>query len=120
QFNDAFVAELDASGHALWSRAFASAPGSYGNGVAIDASGSVIVAGDFGGTVDFGGGPVMAASSNDAFVAKYDAGGAYRWSRDFGSASGTATALKIGVDASGNVLLPVIEQGGAVDFGCGA
>ena len=43
----------------------------WGSGVAVDGSGNAVVAGDFQGTVNFGGGNIVSAGSYDIFVAKY-------------------------------------------------
>ena len=52
-----------------WSQRFGDASDQRSRGVAADASGNVIVAGFFGGTVDFGGGPLLSAGSFDIYVA---------------------------------------------------
>jgi hypothetical protein len=71
--NDIFVAKLDPSGAALWSQSFGAAsfaPG--GRSIASDASGSVITAGSFGGTIDFGGGPLVCKGTSNAFLLKLE------------------------------------------------
>jgi hypothetical protein len=52
--------------------------------VAVDGAGNVLLTGDFDGTVDFGGGPLTSAGSDDIFVAKLDAQGNHLWSKRFG------------------------------------
>ena len=70
---ETFVAKLSGVDAAhTWSKGFGGAPG-YGNighGLAMDASGNVLVTGFIGGTVDFGGGPVTSAGSSDIFLLK--------------------------------------------------
>ena len=65
-----YVARLSAAFAPLWSRRF----GGLGNtdvlGVATDDGGNVLLAGDYAGTVDFGGGPFQSAGEYDAFVLK--------------------------------------------------
>lgn len=87
-------------------------------GVALDAAGSAIVAGDFRETLDLGGGPLTAAGIASLFVAKFDPTGEHLWSRAFGS--GLARGADIAVDAQGNVLLIGEFQRGDIDFGGGA
>ena len=101
----------------LWSKGL----GGFGNdvpfGVAVDASGNVVVVGDFQNAVDFGGGTFVSAGSRDIYVAKYDANGLHQWSKRFGSA-GDDIGLNVAVDASGNVFVTGWFAG-AVDFGGG-
>jgi hypothetical protein len=106
----AFVARFDASGAHQWSKHFGL--GAYGVAQAPD--GGVVVAGDFGGTVDFGGGPLKAIEGGSMFVVKLDDNGKHLWSKSF-AAGGRAVAI----DHEGNVLLtgPMNRK---VDFGGGA
>jgi hypothetical protein len=69
--NDIFVAEYNAvSGAHFWSERFGDASSDHGKAVAVDGAGSVVVTGDFRGTVDFGGGD-LSAGETDIFLAKY-------------------------------------------------
>ncbi len=114
---DVFVAKYDAAGNGLWSRGIGDDDYQYGIHVAVDAAGGVLVAGYFQGAADFGGGPLVSAGGYDAYLAKYDAGGAHLWSRRFGDAAdqyGTAVAA----DASGHVVLAGYFES-TVDFGGG-
>jgi hypothetical protein len=99
--SDGFLAKLDASGNAVWSKSF---PSTLAYGVAVDATGSVIVAGQITSAVDFGLGPVAFGGGADAFVAKFDGAGAPLWSEAFGDA-GSQIALGVAVDGSQNVLV---------------
>ncbi|MDH3197034.1 MAG: T9SS type A sorting domain-containing protein [Candidatus Krumholzibacteria bacterium] len=65
-----FAAKFDQSGNHLWSQAFGR-DGARGHTVAVDAIGSVILAGGFLGTVDFGGGPLTSAGDYDIYLAKF-------------------------------------------------
>ena len=69
-FQDIFAVELDPDGNHLWSRAFGGISQEQGNGVAADSDGNVVLTGAFHGTVDFGGGPLTSAGSDDIFVVK--------------------------------------------------
>jgi hypothetical protein len=69
---DAYLAKMDGNGAHLWSKRFGDvSDGQVATCLAADASGNVIVGGYFSGTVDFGGGSVVSAGGNDAFVAKF-------------------------------------------------
>lgn len=101
---DIFLAKYDAHGSHLWSRRFGSVVEDRGNALAADHSGNVWVTGYFQRTVDFGGGPLVSAGSEDMFLAKYDADGDHLASVRFGlglSDHGQAVA----VDGSGNALV---------------
>ena len=78
---DIFVARYDAAGAHQWSQRFGSnattpPPNSgsiddVGYGVCIDGCGNTFATGVFGGTVDFGGGPLVGAGFEDIFLIKY-------------------------------------------------
>lgn len=57
-----------------------------GFGVAPHPNGGVIVVGEFGGTLDLGGGPLANISSTDGFIAHFDEDGAHVWSQSVGGA----------------------------------
>ncbi|MFT3770294.1 MAG: nucleotide-binding protein [Minicystis sp.] len=119
--SDVFVAKLDgATGNHVWSKRFGDAGlAQQGRAIAADAMGNVIVAGDFNGTIDFGGGALTSAGGSDAFVAKLDAAaGNHVWSKRFGDGA-FQIAHGVAADATGNVVV-VGDFAGDVDFGGGA
>jgi hypothetical protein len=75
------------------------------------------VTGYFGGTVDFGCGPLTSTGDWDIFIVKSDPNGNCAWSQSFGD-SETQRGLSIAVDALGNVL-GTGYFAGTVDFGGG-
>ncbi|WP_437971971.1 SBBP repeat-containing protein [Sorangium sp. So ce260] len=95
---DVFVLKLDPAGHALWSRRFGSSSyGEAGTKIALDASGNILLGGNYGGAtfdgpppVDFGGGPLPWAydfSSSAVFLVKLDPDGNHLWSRGYTTGS---------------------------------
>jgi hypothetical protein len=104
------------TGNTVWAERFGDTNVQAGQSLAVDALGNVVVTGLAGGTVDFGGGPLMSAGGSDIFVAKFDPSGALLWAKLFGDAL-TQAGYGIAVDTAGNVL--VTGQCGAVDFGGG-
>jgi hypothetical protein len=114
---DVFVAKFDAAGNHLWSRRFGDALDQHADAVTVDGSDNVIVTGDFGGTVDFGGGQLTSAGNLDIFVAEFDGGGNHLWSRRLGN-NYSEFAYGVAADGSGNVILTGSFEG-AVDFGGG-
>ena len=91
--NDIFVVKFDAGGTPIWSKGFGDDGDQVGKSVAVDAAGSIVITGDFAGTVDFGGGPITSAHPyyTDVFLATFDAGGNHVWSRGFGDANPQAS-----------------------------
>ena len=57
-------------GGRLWSNRFGSSDLDEGRAIAVDVDGDVLVTGSFNGTVNFGGGPLTSAGSDDIFVLK--------------------------------------------------
>jgi len=121
--SDIFVAKFSGvDGSHLWSKAFGGGGGpDYGLGIAVDASGDVLVTGRFWGTVDFGGGPLPSGGGGTGifvFVAKLSgADGSHLWSKALG-ASNWDFSPGVAVDAGGNVLVTGMFVG-TVDFGDG-
>ena len=114
---DIFLAKYDAGGAHVWSKRFGATGADQGWSVSADGSGNVVATGRFVGTVDFGGGPLTSAGSEDIFLAKYDAGGAHVWSKRFGGTSADQ-GWSVTVDGSGDAVLTG-HFTGTVDFGGG-
>jgi hypothetical protein len=115
---DLFVAKLDPNGAHLWSKNFGDADDQAAQSVAVDSMGNVLVTGYFGGTVDFGGGPLTSAGGVDLFIAKLDPNGAHLWSKTFGDANDQIGRC-VTTDGSGDVLVTGNFLG-EVDFGGGS
>ncbi|XXX73217.1 hypothetical protein WMF30_36770 [Sorangium sp. So ce134] len=115
---DSYMAKFDPAGNCLWSKQFGYTEI---HNVALDASGSVVLAGSFGDyfteTIDLGGGPLITAGLEDIFVAKLDAGGEHLWSKRFGDAA-LQRAYGVSVDGAGDIVVSGTFQG-SVDFGGG-
>jgi hypothetical protein len=80
----------------------------YGNSLAVDPSGNVLVTGNFSGTTDFdpstGVYNLTALGGDDIFLAKYDEDGSLYWANAI-ACSSFAKAYDIDTDAAGNVYL---------------
>ena len=83
--------------------------------IAVDNAGSVFIAGNFNGTVDFGGGPLISQGSGSMFVVKLDTNGQHVWSKSF-VGTGENYARGIAVDSMGHVLVTGFF-GGSITFG---
>ncbi len=109
--SDIFIAKFAPNGAHVWSRRYGGTTDEQAYSVAVSSSGSVTIVGNFGPTVDLGGGTLTGPAG---FVASYDASGAHLWSKAFIAAGCTSNA----VDASDNVVVGG-EFSGSVDFGGG-
>jgi hypothetical protein len=96
----AFVAKLDSSGKALWSKSFDSSGQMSAYDVAVDPWGNVLVCGHLSGTISS---PISISSpTNGAFVIKLDPDGNVVWAQAFQGTSEHQATL-IGTDAAGTV-----------------
>jgi hypothetical protein len=105
------------NGAFLWGARFGDSSDQHGKSVAVDGAGNVLLAGDFSGAVDFGGGPLISAGASDISIAKFSATGAHQWSKRFGDASNQYGNV-VAADKGGNVVLTGSADG-TVDFGGG-
>jgi hypothetical protein len=110
-----FVAKLDGAGHTLWSRAFEATVDVGSPAIAVDSQGSIVLTGNFTGTLDLGSGPLASGDSSNVFVARLDADGHPLWSQRY-SIGGDMGDLA--VDTAGNVVVGG-TFGGDLDFGLG-
>ncbi len=114
---DIFVAKYDLAGVHQSSQRFGSTSDDYGFSIAMDGPGNAVVVGRFKSTVNFGGGNLVSAGSDDIFVAKYNAAGVHQWSQRLG-ASSADEGHDVAVDGVGNVVVTGYFQGTA-NFGGG-
>ena len=102
---DAFVVKLSPTGGHIWSSYLGGSDGEWGDGIAVDASGKVLVTGQTSssGWVS-GGGDTSYNGGNDAFVVKLSPTGGHIWSSYLGG-SGYDRGYDIATDAIGNALV---------------
>jgi len=115
--SDVLIAKFDRNGNHKWSKRFGDAAVQSASAIAVDAVGSVFIAGGNLGSVDFGGGAIATAGGADHFVAKFDTNGAHVWSKGFGDA---AQQLNAQIALVGNDVVLLGLNSGSVDFGGGA
>ena len=101
---DIFLAKYNAAGVHQWSQRFGGTSLDESNSVAVDASGNVVLTGDFSGTASFGGSNLVSAGSLDAFLAKYNTAGVHQWSQRFGM-TGDDEGNSVAVDGAGDVFV---------------
>ncbi|NOS93799.1 MAG: hypothetical protein HOP30_17925, partial [Cyclobacteriaceae bacterium] len=112
-FKDAFLAKYNSSGIRLWSTYYGGAGTDFGFDIAIDASGSIYIAGitmSLTGIAYLGHDNTFSGSTNtltgpaDAFIAKFDTNGVRVWGTYYGDL-GYEDSSNIGIDNLGNVYL---------------
>jgi FlgD Ig-like domain/Beta-propeller repeat len=113
--SDLVVARYNGSGVHLWSRGLGGTDSDRGESVAIDASGHVVVGGDYWGSAYFGGQVFNSKGGADIFIGKYDVNGTHVWSGSFGGLQ-SDELFSVATDASGN---PVVTGyfDSVADFG---
>jgi hypothetical protein len=113
-----FVMKLDANGGHVWSKGYTTYNNLQLSDVAVDPNGGVVVAGNFAGAVDFGGGELVSQGFNDVFFVKLSAGGEHVFSKRFGEVDSYPRTASVAADSAGNLYL-----GGSfdktIDFGGG-
>ena len=106
QYNQGFIAELDAQGNLSWGLAVSeSILGSDPRAVSLDPTGGLVAVGNMPETHDFGG----TTLDGEAFIVSFDSEGSVRWGVGFATENGTVPE-SVDVGADGHVYV-----GGRVD-----
>jgi outer membrane protein assembly factor BamB len=114
---DILVTKLDPQGHVIWSKLFGAERDQRPNGVAVDATGNIVLTGMYNGTLAFGAtvltGDDVNGDGKSAFVAKLDPSGNPLWARKVAGTSSMFPVLPTGiaVDGSGRVITGGTVQG---------
>lgn len=105
---DIFVVKLDNDGNFIWMKQLLNkfSPSPQEHGLKTDPDNSIILGGNFAGTIDFDPGPetndLASAGSDDAFLLKLDKNGNFIWVRQFGAGGGDKIGA-VETDKHGNV-----------------
>ncbi len=106
--NDAYLAKYDSNGNYLWARQLGAAGDDRGMEVLADASGNVLLTGNFSQTVDFDPGAgvtnLTSAGTTDIFLARFSPGGVMQWVKQIGGSSGDEVR-DMAFDNAGNIFL---------------
>jgi hypothetical protein len=100
---DVFVVTLDENLAPLSAIGFGSAADDEATGLAVDASGNIVITGHTFGTIDFGGGPMTSAGASDVFAAKLRSDGAHIWSRLIGDSGDQRTYYGATIATTGEI-----------------
>jgi hypothetical protein len=106
----ALVVKLASDGRQLWRKDFDGVPtradwnSDNSRVVAVDPEGNVVVAGQFNGTIDLGGGPRPGTGFYDLYLTKLDPDGNHLWSMVFGG-DGEETPNGLVIDEDGSIYL---------------
>ena len=85
---DVFLAQYaGADGAPVWSKRFGGPGDDYGNAIAADSGGNLVVTGQFATSIDFGGGALANTGAPDIYLAQLSPAGVQGWSRRYGSSS---------------------------------
>ncbi len=118
--DDAFLAKFTADGQLSWGQSFGNSSNQNINGIALDSTGNIWVAGETAGDVDFGCGTLsIGGGARDVFVVQFDTGGACLQHFGFGG-SDNEYCSSIAVDDSNNVIITGYFPNDEIDFGGGA
>lgn len=111
---DVFVAKFDATGAEQWLQQFGAGGSDGANGIAVDATGNVYIAGWTSGALHDA--PYI-GGVYDAFLVKYDAAGTWIWTDVFGAADGVFgvssadLATGVAVGPNGNIYVGGLTTG---------
>ena len=114
---DIFLVKFNSSGVFQWVYTAGASAADDSRALALDSNDNPYITGSFSGTVDFGGGNITAANTDDLFILKLNSSGAYQniyTSNIFTTQKGKGLA----VDSSGNIYATGTFSG-TVDFGGG-
>lgn len=119
--SDIFLVKIDPSGTVLWAKTFGGADGDQGNGLAIDASGNVILTGWFASaSITFSATVLnnVGTASSDLFMVKYDPDGNLIWAKSTGG-SLNDRGYAVSCDANSNIFITGWYSSPTINFGTG-
>ncbi|MDP1727771.1 MAG: SBBP repeat-containing protein [Bacteroidota bacterium] len=104
---DAFIVKFNASGARQWATYYGGSGDEYGQGIAVDGGGNIVITGhtySTSGIATSGAHQTSNGGNGDAFIAKFNASGARQWATYYGG-SWTDWGYGIAVDGSGNIAI---------------
>ncbi|MBW2736264.1 MAG: hypothetical protein JRH20_28080, partial [Deltaproteobacteria bacterium] len=118
--SNVFIAAFTPAGVAQWAKSFNRNGADWSYWITADTNANAYITGYFTAKVDFGGGD-LTADGEDIFVASFDATGAHRWSKGYGSSTLDAEdhGESIAVDSQNGCVYVTGYRSGPIDFGGG-
>lgn len=114
QYSDVFLTKYNSDGSYGWTKTWGGISNDYGQGLYVDSTGNIYVAGYFADTVDFNPDPVVedlhSAGHFDSFLTKFDTNGNHLWARTWGGTK-YDVASDVVADSSGRVTVAGWFQG---------
>ena len=121
---DVYISKWTSDGNLVWAKTIGNFSSDQGYDLALDTAGNIYFTGNFRGTMDFDPGAgtynltSYSNSDEDAFIAKWDNAGNFRWAMKIGNAGGDFGS-SILTDSTGNVYITGMFYG-TNDFDPGA
>ena len=121
---DIFLAKFDDKGRAVWAKGIGGQFNDHANGIQLDAEMNIHIIGYFSSTCDFdpGKGTAMLSPKGemDAFIAKFNSSGSYKWVQTIGG-EGSTFGYSIAISTSDEIYVSGRFQGPSdFDPGCGS
>jgi WD40 repeat protein len=101
---DLFIAKFNAGGAFLWSYRVGGPMADYITGLSLDTDQNIVIAGYFYNEISFGDTTILASSSSDIYVAKFDPEGNLLWVTSAGGSS-SDQVRSASFDPDGNILI---------------
>ncbi len=101
-FDDIFVARFDQDGVHLWSQRYGTSMQNNVYDLEVAPNGDLVIVGDLGTSMSFGGPTITVAGGTDAYVVRLDQNGAHLWTRAFQS-TGNESARRAAILSDGSV-----------------
>lgn len=103
--NDLFIEKLSPTGSQIWAKSAGSIDEDYCQGICVDSSGNIIIAGGFrNANLSLDTITLLNSGGNDVFIAKYDQAGNIIWAKTIGAA-GNEFCENAAFDKAGNAYL---------------
>jgi hypothetical protein len=103
--HDAFIAKYDSHGEVLWAKRAGSVRDEYGNQIAVNRSGDVLICGAYEGSAVFGSIVLDYRQDFGIFLAKYTSDGELSWAKGLGERGGILFPIGIALDSVGETYL---------------